>query len=210
MTDKLEEQPIPTKFKKAKAPKKVSEVKPSTTLKERLFTTAQLLIVTILLVANTFMVINIVRKVEKANEPEEQPKVETPANTEITIYGEWVTNERGMISLNDNIIYFYDNYLDKENNYQKGTFTIVNGDEALKEMGYSDEEFTATFGENVTKEHIYSIHITPQVIFSSGEDITKKSLKKNETWWLMIAIKDDGKAQAYNKTLDKRYNLEHM
>ena len=155
------------------------------------------------------MVINIVRKVEKANEPEVEPKVEEPASSPISVYGEWITNERGSITLNDNIIYFYDNYLDKENNYQKGTFTIVEGDAALTEMGYTEEEFIKTFGENIKKEHLYSIHITPQIIFSNGEDITKKTLKKNEQWWFMIAIKDDGKAQGYNKTLDKRYNLEH-
>ena len=76
-------------------------------------------------------------------------------------------------------------------------------------MGYTEEEFKTTFGDNIQKEHVYSLHITPQVIFVNGEDVSAKSIKKNEEWWFMVVIKDDGKAQGYNKTLDKRYNLEH-
>ena len=214
MSKELEEKPIPTKFKKAKPPKKIKETTEEKTeikrtIKDRIITSIQLLMVTVLLVANTIMVINIVLKVEKANSPEEQPKVEVKKAEPITVYGEWLTNEKGLITLNDNIIYFYDNYLNLDNNYQKGTFTIVNGDAALQEMGYSPEEFTATFGENIQKDNIYSLHIKPVVIFSNGNDVTATSVKKNEEWWFMITIRDDGKAQAYNKTLDKRYNLEH-
>ena len=215
MTKEIDEKPIPTKFKKAKPPKKDNkknkneEINMSSTLKDKIINTIQLLLVTLLLVANTFMVISIVRKVEKSNTPEEQPKIEQKKEQPITLYGEWLTNERGMITLNDNVIYFYDNYLDLENNYQKGTFTIVEGDAALTEMGYTEEEFTKTFGENIKKEHVYSIHIKPLVIFTNGEDVSATSIKKNEEWWFMMIIKDDGKAQGYNKTLDKRYNLEH-
>ena len=37
--------------------------------------------------------------------------------------------------------------------------------------------------------------------------MTEEDLTKNETWWYILMIRNDGTAIAYNKTLDIHYNL---
>ena len=74
-------------------------------------------------------------------------------------------------------------------------------------MGYTEKEFTIEFGENINLDNIYSINLKPTTVIMSGIDISTVELNKNESWWFILIIKDDGNAYAYNKTLDLKYNL---
>ncbi|MDE5888918.1 MAG: hypothetical protein K2H20_02745, partial [Bacilli bacterium] len=82
-----------------------------------------------------------------------------------------------------------------------------NGEEALKDMGYTEDEIKLNFGENTKIENIYSLNLFPTTSQKGGIDTTSKDLNEGESWWFLLIIKDDNTALGYNKTLDLRYNL---
>ena len=123
------------------------------------------------------------------------------------LLGKWQTNNYTMFTFNeDSSFYWYKSAKDLKNNYYGGTYTYKKGDEALVEMGYDEEEFTKTFGQEVNKDNIYSIEMQPTISYENGQNTTD-SLSSKTKWWFILIIKQDGTAMAYNKTLDIRYNL---
>jgi hypothetical protein len=48
----------------------------------------------------------------------------------------------------------------------------------------------------------------PNYLYKNNLNVTKTQISKNETWWFIIIIEDNGNVLAYNKTLDTRYQLE--
>ena len=74
-------------------------------------------------------------------------------------------------------------------------------------MGYTEEEFKKTFGENLDINNAYSLNLLPSLVYKGYQDTTTRDLKDNETWWFILIKKDANTAIAYNKTLDQRYNL---
>lgn len=126
-----------------------------------------------------------------------------------TLFNKWRTqNDSLFIFGSDNKFSWYDNYQVLDNNFYQGTYTYKSSEEAVKEMGYTIEDFKKSF-PNISKlENVYSLQLKPTYVYKSNLNVTKGHLKENETWWFIIMIDDDGNTSAYNKTLDARYNLK--
>lgn len=202
---------IPLRVKPTKAPKPLKQQYQSEQeiIKLKLFSNIKILIVILLLIINITLIINIVTKTESnENYIEKITGNSTKISSQTSILGEWKTERESLFQFNDDyIFYWFDSYSHQADNYYAGTYTYTSGDEALKEMGYTDEDFIKTFGENIDKNNIYSIYLKPNVSFKNGVNSSEKDLNEGETWWFILVVKSDKKAIAYNKTLDLRYNL---
>lgn len=155
------------------------------------------------------LIITVTIIIQTALESTKKPQV-TVVNEVIKtgdLLGKWQTNNSATFIFNeDSSFYWYRSADDLKNNYYGGVYTYKKGDEALAEMGYDDEEFTKTFGQNINKDNIYSLEMQPTVSYENGLN-TSSSLTDSTKWWYILIIKKDGTAMAYNKTLDIRYNL---
>ena len=159
-------------------------------------------------IISVLVLINIVYEIDK-NKTAEIEEKEIIKEDKNNILGSWITENNSLfIFEKDNVFYWYDSYDDKTNNYYTGTFTYKTGLEALEEMGYTEQDLTISFDEDVKLENVYSIVMKPTTVIKARKDVTNKELTENETWWFLIIKKDDGTAQGYNKTLDIRYNLK--
>ena len=122
--------------------------------------------------------------------------------------GSWQDqNNQLLIFAEDNNFYWYTSSTTQNDNYYQGTYNYQTGLEALKEMGYTEDEFYLTFGNDISLDNVYSINIFPSLLINNHRDLTSIKLKPNETWWYLLIIKNDDTAIGYNKTLDLRYNL---
>ena len=141
--------------------------------------------------------------------PEETNKsIKQEVELSNNIIGSWQSSNKGLFTFDEKgTFYWYNSYENIKDNYYKGTYSYKTGQKALNEMGYTEKEFTIEFGENIKLDNIYSINLKPTTVIMSGIDISTIELNKNETWWFILIVKDDGNAYAYNKTLDLKYNL---
>lgn len=159
----------------------------------------------ILLMASIILIINIV------NEVKDKPissTVEIDTSKEMFITGSYKTTNDSLFTFNeDSTFYWFDNYNELDNNYYTGTYTYLRGQEAINEMGYTEEEIPIMFGENIDKNNIYSIQLYPTKVLKNNRDVTKRELKDNTVWWYILVLKDDKNAIGYNKTIDARYSL---
>ena len=73
-------------------------------------------------------------------------------------------------------------------------------------MGYTEEDLKSQFGDSINPDNVYSIQMTPTARVIDGID-KSNVIKKNTKWWIILIIKDEHNAIAYNKTLDERYEL---
>lgn len=197
---------IPLKVKPVKAPKQPEPPKKEKNLQVKVLSSIKIVLVLLLLVINIVLIIKIVSdKEEQTLTPEKTSSVE---HTTTNSLGSWRSSNNGLFTFEDNNNFFwYEYYDDLKNNYYSGTYNYKQGLDALEEMGYTEEEFNLTFGEDIKIENVYSMNLLPTYSFKAGSDMTKEELSENEIWWYILMIRNDGTAIAYNKTLDLRYNL---
>ena len=100
-------------------------------------------------------------------------------------------------------------YYDAEKSYYEGTYTFLQGDKALEEMGYTEEDLEEQFGNIVDENTVYSIQLMPTKRIVKKQD-QSKIIKAGTKWWLIVVIKDDNTIIGFNKTLDKRYELKRV
>lgn len=195
---------IPLKIKPIKSPAKIKKrnIQISSTIK--------IIVVLLLLLTNFFLIIHISFKIDENNKytPIISSNIPKEILTSAQTIGNWVTSLEGMFSFHDDeTFYWYDSYKYKNDNYFTGTYTYKKGNEALEEMGYSEEEFHLTFGEGYTIDNVFSMYLIPSKFIQSGQDLSSSVITEGKTWWFILIIKNDNTAIAYNKTLDKHYNL---
>lgn len=204
---------IPLKVKPVKSPKKIKEQKKSDLdkkyIKLKIYSTLKIIAVIILLIINTYLIVSIALKIDENNKSSLKAPKETNkhllSSSEI---GNWKTSNNGLFIFGENSSFFwYDSYEHLSSNYYQGTYNYKKGNEALEEMGYTEEEFFNTFTDTTNIDNVYSINISPLYSYRGGIDKTSTNLSENEEWWYIIIIKDNGTAVAYNKTLDIHYNL---
>lgn len=205
---KIKIKQIPLKVKTAKSPKKIKKTE-SNIPSFKLLSTIKIVLVILLLLLNTLLIINIAVKKDTNNKNSTLIKEKNP--TKVTksdsVLGNWKTNNDGLFSFQDDIFYWYDSYKYQEDNYYSGTYTFKNGQDALNEMGYTEDDAQKYFGKNIKIENIYSIVLKPNIVYKAGIDTTKRDLNDDSTWWYILVIKDNNKALGYNQTLDLRYEL---
>lgn len=167
----------------------------------KIVSTIILLCITIALIIN----ISIELKNNKATVSETNTSIVKTTNSEL---GTWKTENNSLFVFDDdNVFYWYDSYLNSEDNYYAGIYTYSQGEQALTDMGYTTEEFYQTFGEEIELDEVYSILLQPSTVIKDKEDTSSKDLSENETWWFILIKTSDKEAIGYNKTLDIRYNL---
>ena len=126
-----------------------------------------------------------------------------------TLFNKWRSNNDSLFIFGSDLKFsWYENYKDLDNNYYLGTYTYKTNKDAIKEMGYTEEEFKQSFPHVSDYNKVYSLQIKPNYLYKNNLNVTKTQVSKNETWWFIIIISDDGTVNAYNKTLDTRYQLK--
>ena len=126
-----------------------------------------------------------------------------------TLFNKWRSNNDSLFIFGSDLKFsWYENYKDLDNNYYLGTYTYKTNKDAIKEMGYTEEEFKQSFPHVSDYDKVYSLQIKPNYLYKNNLNVTKTQVSKNETWWFIIIISDDGIVNAYNKTLDTRYQLK--
>ena len=209
-TEEIKVNPIPLKVKPVTPPKKVrvNDINhPEKEIdKDYLKISFKLSFIVILVVLNAILIIKIFKDKEENEVKAPEQNIQTE-HTTTEMLGSWRTSNNSLFIFDDELKFsWYEYYDELDNNYYSGTYNYKKGLEALTEMGYTEEEFTKTFTD-IKVENVYSMNLLPTYSYKAGFDVTKEELKENETWWIIIMIKDDGTAIAYNKTLDFRYNL---
>lgn len=198
-------------IKSPKSPKKEKETKRKSqanleTIKYK--STIKIILVIILLFLNIFLIVNIVNK--NGNNPVkiEERTPNQPNKTTTDVLGTWKTASDGLFVFSDDYnFYWYASYKEQDNNYYAGSYNYKSGKDALEEMGYTEEEFKNTFGEDIELTDVYSMNLIPTIAYKGHQDTSTKDLKENESWWFILIVKKDNTAIAYNKTLDLRYDL---
>jgi len=160
----------------------------------------KLIIIAILVAANTFLIIKFVNK-KPIKDNTDQIEVTNEKQEEKDFVSAWAEGNIRFIFKDNNFTYY-----DAFHDYYEGTFTFVKGEQALEEMGYSDEDLEEQFGTGINKENIYSMQLSPTKRVINNEDHSGV-IKENTKWWFILIVKDDNTAIGYNKTLDKRYDL---
>lgn len=171
--------------------------------------TITLLVMAILLLIVTSFLIFCVLYDKEELKLIDSPTIQLPIIDKSNIlYNKWKTDNNSLFVFGaDNNFTWYERYNNLTNNYFTGTYTYVQHNKALVEMGYSEEEFNKTFPNITNLNNIYSLKLFPTKYVKNKIDRTKDTLRDNETWWLIILIDDNNNVIAYNKTLDERYIL---
>lgn len=140
--------------------------------------------------------------------PNQQEKPQEEIKLTTNIVGSWQSATNGLFVFNeDNTFEWYNSHNNLEDNYYKGNYNYKTGIEAIKEMGFTEEEFKKEYGEEIKLENVYSINLTPTLVQKNKIDVTTVETDENKSWWYILIIKDDYTANGYNKTLDIKYNL---
>ena len=171
--------------------------------------TITLLVMAILLLIVTSFLIFCVLYDKEELKLIDSPTIQLPIIDKSNIlYNKWKTDNNSLFVFGaDNNFTWYERYNNLTNNYFTGTYTYVQHNKALVEMGYSEEEFNKTFPNITNLNNVYSLKLFPTKYVKNKIDRTKDTLRDNETWWLIILIDDNNNVIAYNKTLDERYIL---
>ena len=171
---------------------------------KKIFVVIKLLIILLLIGGNTFLIINLHNKKKTNNDNTNTIEVNNDSQEEIELSSTWRSDSKIFKFTNNNFT-FYDNAID----YYEGTYTYLKGEEALEEMGYTEEDLKDQFGEGINKENVYSMKWTPTKRFINKED-KSKIIKEGTTWWFILVIKDKETAIGYNKTLETKYELKKV
>ena len=171
--------------------------------------TISLLIMSILLIIVTSFLIFSILYNNKEVKVEEKPVINLAIIDKSNIlYNKWKTDNNSLFVFgNDNNFTWYEKYNNLTNNYYSGTYTYVKNNNALIEMGYSEDEFKKSFPNVTNLDNVYSLKLKPTKYIKNKIDRTSDTLKENESWWFIIIIDDNNNVIAYNKTLDERYIL---
>ena len=166
--------------------------------------TITLLVMAILLLIVTSFLIFCVLYDKEELKLIDSPTIQLPIIDKSNIlYNKWKTDNNSLFVFGaDNNFTWYERYNNLTNNYFTGTYTYVQHNKALVEMGYSEEEFNKTFPNITNLNNVYSLKLFPTKYVKNKIDRTKDTLRDNETWWLIILIDDNNNVIAYNKTLD--------
>lgn len=207
----IETKPIVENKKKEKT-KKEKKPKKEKTSKFSFLGFLKAIVVIILVCINIYLLTNIIINYKDNPDKKEENKITAPKeenHTTTELLGKWQSSNNGLFVFEDNLsFYWYEYFDDLENNYYSGTYSYKKGQEALIEMGYTEAEFTKTFGTEIQIDNVYSLNLVPKYAYKAKMDVTASELTKDESWWYLLMIKDDGTALGYNKTLDLRYNLK--
>lgn len=106
------------------------------------------------------------------------------------------------IFLDNNDFYWFNSYSNLNKDYYQGTYNYKKGQNALEELGYSEEELKKEYGDF---EDIYSFNI-----FSTTSSYPSKDIYPNDTWWFIIFKQHNNKVIAINRTLEVKYNLTQI
>lgn len=198
---------------KVKEVKKVSKIKEDSDTKIKVISTFKIAAVVFLLFINIGLIVDIVIKVD-TNKPSTIVDINDgaikPIEENVSLFGEWKTQNGGLFTfLNNQKFYWYDSYLELEDNFYSGTYSYKQGLEALEDMGYTEEEFYKEFQQEskINLNNVYSIEMVPSLSYRNKVDLTEHDLNKDVVWWYLLIINNDNAAYGYNKTLDLRYNL---
>lgn len=184
-------------------PKKMKKNKKTTIQILKSITGIILVIVFVLIL--TILSLNIVDnlKPQQSKEPEKE-KIKLTTR----IIGSWQSSTNGLFIFNeDNTFEWYNSHNTLDDNYYKGNYNYKIGEEAIKEMGFNEEEFKKEYGKEIKLENIYSINLFPTSVQKNKIDVTTVEINENQSWWYILIIKDDYTANGYNKNLDIKYNL---
>ncbi len=165
----------------------------------------KIVIITLLLVANGCLVFYIFNRSEKKDDTKPIDVVSEQIPTQELTGETWVDGDKRYIFAERGFTY-YDKY---NSNYYEGTYKVKKGNDALEEMGYTEEDLKTQFGEGINKENVLSIELYPTKRIVDKVD-KSKVIKENTEWWLLLIIKDEQNALGYNKTLDERYELKKI
>ena len=156
--------------------------------------------VLILVIICLFLILNIVKYLKNDEQKVEEVEI---LDENIGIINNFKTSNNSLFSFKeDNTFYWYEDDDVLDDNYYVGTYSYKSGHEALAEMGYTEEDFINTFGDDIKIDNVYSINI---IINNYIED--KNNTNSTANWWYLLIIKSSKSAIGYNKTLDIRYNL---
>jgi uncharacterized protein (DUF2147 family) len=128
------------------------------------------------------------------------------------IYGEWVTKKGTLFIMNeDGTCGWYKSKDDRKDNYYSGKkITVLQGDEALKELGVNKEEQKSNefYSDSST---IFSVRLYFDYLISGGVDKSKQ-LNKDGYKWMMLKITDtvNKTAIAYDFEDDQTYELTKL
>lgn len=199
---KIKEIPLEIKKVKNNKDKKVKIEKEEQESTTNFYSVIKIIIVLLLLITSIILISNIIIELDK-----KEPIKENYIYRNNGLYSDFISTENELISFNeDNTFAIYTNYKVLDNNYYKGTYEYKNGEEALKEMGYSIEEFNLEF-KNTKIENVYSIKLKPLKSYFKGHDTTSNDINNSDIWWFILIINNDDNIQGYNKTLDIRYTF---
>ena len=128
------------------------------------------------------------------------------------IHGGWnSTSEDGSYYYfeDDNTYYWYKSSNDLNDNYYKGEMTVLKGQDALDDLGITEDRLQVVFKNSkgkITENNVYSLHLHPTYLKSGGVDKTNTLTEKFDMKLLFIYI-DENNAQAFNYTMGDTYYL---
>ena len=197
--------PIPLKVKPVKEVKDLKKGSFKTKSNLSYSNTLTIFLIVALVLINALLLLNLINQfsVEKPSTNTDDSKVIIPDSR----LGNWLAEDNNLfIFADDNNFFWYDSSLNLKDNYYTGTYNYKNGLAALEEMGYTEEEFYQTFGNDLKLENVYSLNLFPTSLHKNSLDLSS-SLATKETWWFLLIIKNEKTALGYNKTLDLRYTF---
>ena len=164
-------------------------------------------IIVLLLLITSYVIVS--RIVESSTSSIMVSKDTTKKNKKkVSIAKEWVSLDNDCFKFTeDNTFYWYDDSTNYKDNYYSGNFSYKAGSDALKEIGYEEDDFKKIFGEKIALEKVFSLVLEPKEAFIEGKDQTNTFIPDGTTWWMIMVIKSDGSAILYNKTLDVKYHI---
>jgi hypothetical protein len=82
-----------------------------------------------------------------------------------TLFNKWKSSNDSLFIFGSDLKFsWYENYKDLDNNYYLGTYTYKTNKEAIKEMGYTEDEFKKTFPNISNYNNVYSLQIKPNYL----------------------------------------------
>lgn len=113
------------------------------------------------------------------------------AKDKALIYGKWVSETGTLFEFTEDGRYTW--YRDKDNtidNFYKGGLEVLSGEEAMADLGISEEEYNQTYTAYANRENIYSVRMHFEILHSEGVD-KSESLNKEDYYYFMFMISID-------------------
>lgn len=126
------------------------------------------------------------------------------------IRGGWdntATNGSYFYFEDDDTYYWYKSSEDLKDNYYKGKMTIYQGQDALDDLGITEDRIEVLLINSkgkVSEENVYSIHLHPTYLKSNGVDKTDTLTEKFDMKLLFVYV-DESYAQSFNYTTGDSY-----